>query len=314
MAIGVPQQGNISLSDGKKVTPLTSNAKVSKEGSYQLSLPGQQSGAAMMMASAVRMANVASLSIKNVKFVIDKTTPAAPTINTVLASSTTVSGKAEANSIIRLYLGGKYFRAVKASSKGVYISAIPQQKLGTEIKADAADAAGNISKTATVKVVHVPTINPISNLTTTITGKTLSYATLKVYVDGKYYKSGIADKAGNYKIGINKQKAGITIKVISTDKNNYVSLPVSTKVLDKIPPAAPTVNKVTYNSTYISGKGEKAAKVIVYAGTKQLATTAVKSDGTFKASIPKQKRGTYLKLCLVDNANNKSPFKTVKIE
>ena len=130
---------------------------------------------------------------------------------------------------------------------------------------------------------------------------------------GKYYKSGIADKNGNYKISITKQPAGKELKVTVTVKGR-VSPDTSVVVLDRIPPAAPVVHKVSYTSTSVTGKGEKGASVYILNGTKQLARAKVSSNATFKAYIAKQKKGTTITIYLVDSAGNKSAKKLLKVQ
>lgn len=205
--------------------------------------------------------------------------------------SSAVSGKAEAYANVALYLNGKFIKNVRADRSGAFKFPIGKQSIGTEIKVNATDRASNMGPFRTVKVVHAPTLNTVSNKSVSVSGLTAPYATVKVYISGKYYKSGKADSKGKYKIKISKQKAGKSISVTSTyGKDKKVSPAVKTTVLDKIAPGTPTVYRVSASSSSVSGKGEARAIVYVFNGKKQVGKGTVSSKGNFKVRIAKQKR------------------------
>ncbi|WP_163099377.1 Ig-like domain-containing protein [Peribacillus alkalitolerans] len=301
--VGLPEDGNVSLSTGTNTQVLQDDVHLSQEGSYQLSLPGQ---ATQARAFAVKMN-------KSFKFVIDKTVPSAPTIDAFTTNSTKVSGKTEPNAKVILHLNGKYVRSVKSDSKGLYAFIIAKQPLNTEIKVSVMDAAGNTGKPSVKKVEFAPIVNAVSNLSTFVAGKTVPYAPVKIYSNNVYLTSGKANSTGYYKVTISKQAAGKVIKVTSVDKNNKPTV-VYTKVIDQIAPSMPIVNKVTTLSTSITGKGERGARAVIYAGTRHLTTIIVPSTGLFKANIAKQKKGTVIQVWLLDAANNKSAVKSLKVE
>ena len=69
------------------------------------------------------------------------------------------------------------------------------------------------------------------------------------------------------------------------------------------------VNKITHTSKNVTGNGEKGATVYIYTGKKLLGKTIVGKKGTFKTTIPLQKKGTRVSIYLVDTSGNKSPVK-----
>jgi hypothetical protein len=333
--VGVPDNNRVSLSKGSKVTSLSDDTKISTEGEYSIS--AQTSGAQTngssssasgfsTMSNKMGLSSFSAMSItptlasanmitnNKIKFIIDKTAPSVPIVNQVNTNSVTVTGKAEPNTIVNLYINNKQIKAVKADKKGMYTIPISKQKIGTDLKVNSKDAARNISKARIIKVSHAPTVSTVSNLSNSVSGKALPNAMIKIYVNGKYYKSGKADKLGNYKISITKQLAGKEIKVTETNPKDKVVSSVSTKVIDKIPPIKPVVNKITHISKYVTGTGEKGTKVCIYSGNKILGKTTVGKYGSFKAIIPLQKKGTRLSVYLLDASGNKSPVKVLFVQ
>ncbi|MBS4174219.1 Ig-like domain-containing protein [Bacillus sp. FJAT-49736] len=296
--VGVPTNQTVSLIDSNnKVTALKKNFSISSEGKY-----------------AVSYSTSKDTKKEQIRFVVDKTAPFTPTINTVTQNSTTVTGKAEAGTTTRLVINGKYLKKVKVNAKGVYSFSIPKLEINTVIKVNATDMAGNTSNWKTTKVVYAPTLNPVSNKSTSLSGKTLPYETIKLYIDGKYIKSIKANGKGNFKATISRQRAGKEIKIVSINKLQQASPAVTTKVLDKIPPVAPIINKVTSKSTSLTGKGENYCTLYVYRNTSLLGKTKVGKSGLFKLGIPKQKKGTVLRAYLIDPSANQSKQITIKVQ
>ncbi|WP_255472906.1 Ig-like domain-containing protein [Planomicrobium sp. CPCC 101079] len=85
------------------------------------------------------------------------------------------------------------------------------------------------------------------------------------------------------------------------------------KVVDKTAPSVPTVNKINSKTTTASGKGEKAATVLIYNGSKKIGQGTVDSKGHYNVKIKAQKKGSSLKMYAKDKAGNKSRIKTVKV-
>lgn len=319
--IGVPESGVLELSTGRSTQALNQNTLISKEGTYEIrvranNLATAASRLTSSLAGSLLAANATAKTqeTQRLKFVIDKKKPNAPTLNPVFSESTKITGKTEPAATVNIYINGRYYKSVKADNKGAYSSVLSKQVAGSEIRVQAVDLAGNKSGFSTRKVVYAPQVNSVSNRSTAISGKTMPRATVKVYVDGKLYKTGRADATGYYKIPMSRQPAGTEIKVVVTDakKNSYSSLPL--RVSDRIAPAPPRVNTVTVHSTAVTGTGEKRTTVFIFAGPKQLARGKVGNSGTFKLTIAKQKKGTVLTVYLVDAENNKSSATQIKVK
>ncbi len=156
-----------------------------------------------------------------------------------------------------------------------------------------------------------PTINTISNNSTTVSGKAKSYSTVYVVANKKVIAQGKA-KYSKYSLKIAKQKAGTKISVYTVYKN-VKSKTATTKVIDKIAPVVPSINKVTTKSVAITGKGEASSKVLVYKKGKLWLSSSVTSKGIINVKITKQKKGTQLKVYLKDKSGNISKARAVKV-
>ncbi|MFF3022067.1 Ig-like domain-containing protein [Gottfriedia sp. NPDC057948] len=157
-----------------------------------------------------------------------------------------------------------------------------------------------------------PTMNTVSDQSTTITGTAEAGSTVKLYINSKLQKSTTAASNKSYKFTISKQKSGTTVSVTATDKVGNVSATKSLKVLDKTPPALPVVNKVTSKSKTVTGSAEKYASVKIYRGSALIGQSSVNSSGKFSVSIKVQKANTYLKVYVTDKSGNKS-VRTIKV-
>lgn len=317
--IGVPSNSTVSLSDGKTVKNLSSATTVATDGSYQVSTSTSTSDvrtASVYNLLAMNQMNAFSpvATKKTIKFVIDKQKPAAPVLSPIYSESVSISGKTEAYSKVKILCNGKLLAAGKTDSKGQFSVRIPKQTAGSSIFVQATDRAGNVGSATVKKVLYVPSLQSVSNVSLYVSGKSMPKSTLKVYSNGEYIKTGKADSKGYYKIAIPKQSQGKELKVVETTIKGvrYTSLPV--KVLDKLPPAPPSINKITKSSVYVTGHAEKGAAVLVYRGTTKIAAGKAASTGKFNIAIPKQKAGTVLTLYAVDASNNKSKPGYIKVQ
>jgi uncharacterized protein len=150
------------------------------------------------------------------------------------------------------------------------------------------------------------TVNQVTDQSTSVSGKAEANATVKLYVNGKYQKSTTADKDGNYKFVIAKQRAAAEIKVTVTDGAGNVSTAKSVKVVDKTAPAKPSVNKVTPKSTNVTGKAEIGSTVYVYNGKTYVSKAVADAKGNYTVKIKAQKKRTTLTIFAKDKSGNKS--------
>lgn len=103
----------------------------------------------MTVTATDKAGNVSSVVSVTVK---DKTAPAAPTVYSVTAKTTKITGKAEVYSTIVVKIGGKVIGTRKADKSGKFSITISKQKAGKVVEVVAIDKAGNVSKAKKVTV------------------------------------------------------------------------------------------------------------------------------------------------------------------
>ncbi|WKA53875.1 S8 family serine peptidase [Planococcus shixiaomingii] len=257
------------------------------------------------------------VNAKNALKNIDLTIPATPTTGTISDSSISITGKTELNAKVYAYAGTTKLGEAVAKN-GTYTMKISKQKAGTKVSLHAIDAAKNKSPKKTVTVVDktapsIPTVNVVSNKSTTVKGKAESNAKVYAYV-GKTKIGEATAKSGAYTITIGKQKAGTIISVYAVDAAKNRGGTKNVKVVDKIAPSTPVVNAVSTKSTTVTGKAEKGAEITVYNGTKKLGQGTVGSTGAFKVKISAQKKGSSIKVYARDKSGNRSAPKTIVVK
>lgn len=298
----VPEDAHVSLKSENKNIEVNGKAKLTSEGIYTATVSSPQ-------ARAVVSNNISSNNQFNI--VIDRTLPTNK-LNTVTTASTSVMGQTEPFAKVIVKINNKSFEG-KANSTGKFGVTIPKQKVNTVMTIQSKDLAGNVSKQTNSKVVLPLTLKPVSNLSTTVYGQSLPYANVKLYISGKYVKQTKVTSKGSYKFAIVKQSAGRDVKVEVITKDAKTS--ANTKVSDKIAPAIQSIDNVTSNSIYVSGKTEKYAKIrvdwIEYQGV--IAEGKALSNGTFKVKIQKLKKGSTLRIYVIDAAGNES-YKIIKVK
>ncbi|HEX2939298.1 MAG TPA: Ig-like domain-containing protein [Ruminiclostridium sp.] len=188
----------------------------------------------------------------------DTTAPAAPTVKPVNDQNTTVTGVAEANSTVTVKdSAGKTIGTATADSNGSYFVTISAQTAGTVLCVTATDAAKNESTATKVTVTAVdttapaaPTVKPVNNQNTTVTGIAEANSTVTVKDSGgKTIGTATADSSGNYSVTIPAQAAGTVLCVTAADaaKNESVAAKVTVTATDT--PVSPTpadtvINKI----------------------------------------------------------------------
>lgn len=302
-----------SLVQVRAGTAVIGKVTASLKGTYELTISKQKAGTKLIVTATDQAGNISPQKVITVK---DVTAPAVPTVSPVDDNDVVIIGKAETNAKVYAYIGSKKIGEAPAKN-GSYSIKIAKQKAGISISLHAIDAVGNKSGIKTIKVLDktapaIPSISAVADNSTVITGKAETAAVVYAYANNKKIGEAIA-KNGAYSIKIAKQKAGITISVYAVDPAKNKSGSRTIKVADKTAPIAPTVNNVTSKSTVVSGKGEKAASVFIYNGTKKIGQGTVDSKGYFKVKISFQKKGSSLKVYLQDKAGNKSGSKMVKV-
>lgn len=153
----------------------------------------------------------------------DKTAPSRPKVNQIDDNDTRVIGTAEANAQIWVQAGDNWISTSGyADSKGKFSIKIPKQKTDTFIAVCAVDEAGNQGKFAEQWVIDKTapptlTVKTITAKTVYVTGKTEAKAKVQVKRGKTSLGTATADKKGNYKVKIAKQKKGKKLTIIARD-------------------------------------------------------------------------------------------------
>ncbi|WP_139891364.1 Ig-like domain-containing protein [Bacillus sp. D386] len=245
--------------------------------------------------------------------------PVKPSVNAVTDASTKITGTAPTDSKVTITDKKNLTLTTTANDGKFSIDLKTKLKAGTKLYATVTDPkTGLVSEVTTITVTDktapsAPSVNAVSDKSTTVTGKTEAGAKVTVKAGSKTLGTATANSNGNYTVKIKKQKAGTSLSVTASDKAGNISKAKTVKVADKTAPSAPSVNAVSDKSTTVTGKTEAGAKVTVKAGSKTLGTATANSKGNYTVKIKKQKAGTSLSVTAKDKAGNTSKAKTIKV-
>jgi hypothetical protein len=258
--------------------------------------------------------DVTQFKVKNPFYTtpVDKTPPSKPTVNTVSDLTTAVKGKAEAYATVSVNRGTTTIGKGTALSNGTYSVTIPKQKAGTKLTVYARDKAGNLSSGATVTVIDKtapgkPIVYSVGDNQNIIRGKAEAGSKVVMKQGSTVVGQTTASSTGYFTVKLTSiKKAGTIFVTYATDRVGNKSQGTTVTVVDKIPPSAPTVNKVTYTSTKVTGKAEKGTTVYIFNGSTLIGIATSNSSGSFTATIKAQKRGSTLEVISMDKARNQS--------
>ncbi|MBJ7886295.1 LPXTG cell wall anchor domain-containing protein [Bacillaceae bacterium HSR45] len=258
--------------------------------------------------------------------VTDTTAPSTPTVNPVTSDDTQITGKAEPGSTVTVTFPDGKTASSTTDADGNYVIDIPANedlKGGETLPVTATDKDGNESQPTTTVVTDttapsVPTINPVTNDDTQITGKAEPNSTVTVTFPDGTTATGKTDENGNYVIDIPSNedlKGGETLPVTATDKDGNTSEPATTVVTDTTAPTVPTINPVTSEDKTITGKAEPGSTVTVTFPDGTTATGTTDNNGNYVINIPTNedlKGGETLPVTSTDKDGNTSePASTV---
>jgi hypothetical protein len=241
----------------------------------------------------------------------DVIAPLAPEVNEVTDKVTTITGTAEAGAKVTAKVGTKVIGETVASTTGQFKMTIAKQIAGTTIVVTAMDVAKNVSEQTEVTVEDVtpptaPKVNEVKDFNRKIAGKAEAGSTVTILVGSKVIGETTANSKGNFAVMISAQKAGTVLKVVATDLAENTSKSTSITVIDKTPPAKPTVSNVTSTSVKVTGKAEVGSTVVVKVGSQVIGTVIVGKDGKYSVGISKQKVNVVLTVSLKDKSGNES--------
>ncbi len=300
--------------DGKQVGTVPSDIV----GSWRYTLTGTlQDGSHTVKASATDAANRTSPESTPVTFQVDTTAPGAPVITApangglVNTGRPTFSGTAEAGSIVAVFVDGSAAPAgtATATAGGTWSFALTSSTLSSSThtaKANATDAAGNVSPYSGVITFTVDTIPPSVPVVTsptngallrqtrpTINGTAEINSQLTLYVNSVKTDSFSTDASGNWTDTLNFDlpQGRNTIRVDSKDSAGNTSSSVDvTFTVDTVPPSTPTVTlpaAVGTTPTY-SGTADAGTLVQVYVdgSATPIGTAVSNAQGTWSLAQP----------------------------
>ena len=296
--------------DGKAV----GTTKADAAGHYTYTIePALADGKHNVTVTATDAAGNTSAQSPALSFVIDTQAPAAPTVTTDRTltndNTPTVTGKAEPNSTVTVYVDGKASGTVTADNNGNYSYTITPALVdgGHSVTATATDAAGNTSVPSATLNITVDTQAPaaptvvlatpavqgvVSTTRPTITGEAEANSTVTIYADGVAVGTATADANGNYTYTFNPGLSeGLhTITATATDAAGNTSLPSAPLkfAVDAVapevpaPPILPGINVpglVNTTEPTITGTGEPGTLIIIYTDGKAIGSAIVKANG-----------------------------------
>ncbi|WP_154619140.1 putative Ig domain-containing protein, partial [Staphylococcus epidermidis] len=247
-----------------------------------------------------------------VEDIADQTQEINTEITPIKIEATDNSGRAVTNKVDGLPDGVTFDEATNT------ISGTPSEVGKYLITITTIDKDGNTATTTlTINVIDTtapekPTINKVTENSTEISGRGEPGTVVEVtFPDGNKVE-GKVDSDGNYHIQIPSEttlKGGQPLQVIAIDKAGNKSESTTTNVIDTTAPEQPTINKVTENSTEVSGRGEPGTVVEVTFPDGNKVEGKVDSDGNYHIQIPsdeKFKVGQQLIVKVVDEEGNVS--------
>ncbi|AZY48419.1 hypothetical protein C0J09_04205 [Bordetella avium] len=303
-AAGTAEPGNqvaVTFPDGTQKT-VTADG----EGHYTAESEGDQPSGDVKAQAVDAAGNKSPETSRNYVDTVDKTAPAAPTITNVSTDAATghvtVSGRAEADTQVTVTFPSGESKQVPADAGGAYrVSSDTDQPSG-EIKAQAADAAGNKSPEATKAYDDTvdKTAPPLSitNVSTapatgvvTVTGNTEAGSSVAVNFPGGQSVNVTAAADGSYTASSTRdvtQSGDIT--ATARDAAGNVSAPATqayNDIVDKTPPPVSITNVSTAPGSGIvtvTGVSEPGASVVVNFPGRGTARAEAAPDGGYTVS------------------------------
>ncbi|WP_176344457.1 Ig-like domain-containing protein [Priestia aryabhattai] len=274
----------------KKGSTLLGRSTVSSQGTYSVSIQPQ----AAKTKVGVVVKDSVGYSAYTYKTVVQKVIkPEAPTINKIYDQDTSVSGTAEANSIVYVKKGSTVLGRGVATKQGTYSIGIASQPAPTKLGVTVKNSAGysgytymTVSKT--VQKPPAPVIHTVTNQDTSVSGTAEANSIVYVKKGSTVLGRGVATKQGTYSVGIASQPAKTKLGVTVKNSAGYSAYTYSTVVAKYKAPNAPGVSDITDEATVITGTTEARSRVYVKKGSTVIGTGAANSKGAFSITIPKQ--------------------------
>lgn len=156
--------------------------------------------------------------------------------------------------------------------------------------------------------IDIPTIKNISK---TIEGYVTPGSKVVVYKGSKKLKTAKVDEEGFYKVTFPLQKKNTKLKFIVYSKTGEKLLQKSITVKAA---SVTAVSSIKSSTSKVVGTAPKSKIIKIYSGSNLIGKTKSTNTGKFTVKIKKQKKGTKLKVIVLDSVGNKSKAKTVKVK
>ncbi|HEY1101329.1 MAG TPA: Ig-like domain-containing protein, partial [Myxococcota bacterium] len=277
--------------DGAQVGTTTANGS----GAWSFVAPvSLADGSHTARATAVDAANNVSGNSNTNTFSVDTTAPAAPVVTTPANGSVTnnttptVTGTAEANSTVRVFIDGVQVGTAAANGSGAWTYTTSTLSAGSHtVRASAVDAVGNVSSNSNTNTFSIDTTAPAAPVVTTpangarsanqtpaYSGTAEASSTVRVFIDGVQVGTTTANGSGAWSFTqpTSLAEGSHTVSVTATDAagNTSVSSNTNTFTVDVTPPSAPVVVTPSNGSSsntqtpVVTGTAEAGSTVAVF--------------------------------------------------
>ncbi|OAT80908.1 hypothetical protein A6P54_12940 [Bacillus sp. MKU004] len=241
----------------------------------------------------------------------DKTPPEKPVVNSVTDQSTSISGQAEAGSVINIYVNEELIGTGPVAEDGTFTIQIPLQKAHTLVNVTATDTWGNVSAETAISVQDVtppsmPSVNGVTDQMTIVTGKAEADSTVNVFDQTSMIGSSKAGQDGTFNVLIPLQAADTELFIHSTDSSGNTSEVLKVIVKDVTAPSKPSVSQIFSDSTNVTGNSEPNSTIDISSVNEIIGTGRADAEGHFKITIPIQEAGSIITVTATDTAGNKS--------
>ncbi|MBC1975632.1 hypothetical protein HCA84_10510 [Listeria booriae] len=258
-------------------------------------------------------------TISNVQVLGESTAQlAAPTLQPVKNQDPKITGSLTGDIAtlkeVQIYKNDSYVGTATVSDHDFEMTVLPSN-VGDVYKAYAVDIwdvkSNPAIQTVTASAIATPTINRLTDQSTTAsgTGEPGSVLTLKIG-DATYTTDVAAD--GTWSKTITKPKAGLVAEAISV-KSGVTSNKATTTVVDVTAPDAPVLSTVTDKDTHVKGTGEAGTTVKIKLPNNTELTGTVDASGKFDVVIPVQVKDAVITATLTDAAGNVSTAGTTTV-
>lgn len=297
----------------KKGSTLLGRSTVSNQGTYSVSIQPQ----AAKTKIGVVLKDSIGYSAYTYKTVVQKVTkPEAPTINKIYDQDTSVSGTAEANSIVYVKKGSTVLGRGVTTKQGTYSIGIASQpantKLGVTVKNSAGYSAYTYSTVvAKYKAPNAPVVNDITNESTVVTGTTEAGSRVYVKAGANVVGTGAANSKGAFSATIPKQAVNTKIGVTAKGKGGYS--PYTYKTVVSSGPVAPNVNRVLSMATTVTGTTEAKSIVYIKKGSELIGRGVADSKGAFNVAIKPQAAKTKISITIKNPKGKYSPYRILTV-